>query len=73
MGNYFSHNQPNNHKCALCTVTLDNNTFTYLDVVCNNCEERFKGYYHSECLKKLNIDDKIHCPQCNIHFRASMP
>ena len=73
MGNYFSHNQPNNHKCALCTVTLDNNTFTYVDVVCANCEERFKGYYHSECLKKLNIDDKIHCPQCNIHFRASMP
>lgn len=73
MGNYFSHNQPNNHKCALCTVTLDNNTFTYVDVVCAKCEERFKGYYHSECLKKLNIDDKIHCPQCNIHFCASMP
>ena len=73
MGNYFSHNQPNNHKCALCTLTLDNNTLTYVDVQCANCEERFKGYYHSECLKKLNIDDKIHCPQCNIHFRASMP
>lgn len=66
MGNSISNNQ--SIMCDFCNQ--DTNKNLYLNLQCPQCKERFKGYYHNECVynqQETAEFKEVLCPKCISH------
>lgn len=65
MGSHFSRTiEPEEqYNCPICNTIVKKNF--YIDLQCTKCNERYKGYVHNECIKKLYVNgNKLICVDC---------